>query len=196
MPPRPGTVVRPTPADGCRSTKQVADELDVTVIRLHRLVKAGHITPAGTAEGSGSRIRWSDQDLAEARRIIARIDWGMTPEAAARRSDPPLPAPQHGHDAPPWVHAVLPSEIVRQRQLGWPDFHPEDFCHICGRRNSATWTAPAVDWNAVIDGHGGIFCPSCWAALYEDATGQPRTHWWVIAQQHGEPDPAIVAEGA
>ena len=78
--------------------------------------------------------------------------------------------------APAWVAAVLPSEIVRQRQSGWPDFHPEDFCHICGRRNPV-WSAPAEDWTAVVDGHGGIFCPSCFAQLYEAATGVPNALW-------------------
>lgn len=73
-------------------------------------------------------------------------------------------------DAPAWVQAVLPSEIVRQRQLGWPDFHPEDFCHICGRRNPV-WSAPPAEWNALVDGHGGIFCPSCFAQMYESVHG-------------------------
>ncbi len=45
-----------------------------------------------------------------------------------------------------WIAAVLPEEIVRQRQLGWPDFHPEDFCHRCGRRNPV-WYADAALWN-------------------------------------------------
>lgn len=82
---------RPAPDDGLRSTAEVAAALDVTTRRLHLLITAGHLTPQIAPTGPGSRIRWSDQDLAEARRIIARIDWGMTPAAAARTIDPPLP---------------------------------------------------------------------------------------------------------
>ncbi len=26
-------------------------------------------------------------------------------------------------------------EINAQRDAGWPDFHPEDYCHRCGRPN-------------------------------------------------------------
>jgi hypothetical protein len=84
--------------------------------------------------------------------------------------------PAETPNAPAWVHSVLPSEIVRQRQIGWRDFHPEDFCHICGRRNPV-WFAPAVDWDAVVDGHGGIFCPSCFTGLYAAATGNDRAVW-------------------
>ena len=79
--------------------------------------------------------------------------------------------------APMWVAAVLPSEIVRQRRLGWPDFHPEDFCHICGRRNPV-WSAPAADWSEVHgDGHAGIYCPSCFAVLFAAAVGTDRVCW-------------------
>lgn len=81
-------------------------------------------------------------------------------------SDAPAP------NAPSWVQSVLPSDIVQQRQLGWPDFHPEDFCHVCGRRNPV-WSAPAADWDAVINGHGGIFCPSCFADLYDSTQTRP-----------------------
>lgn len=88
---------RPAPADGLRSTAEVAAALDITEMRLLRLVKAGTITPAVPPAGPGSRVRWSDPDVAEVARIVARIDWGMTPEAAARRVDPPLPAPPGHH---------------------------------------------------------------------------------------------------
>lgn len=87
-------------------------------------------------------------------------------------------------NAPAWVQSVTPAEIVRQRQLGWPDFHPEDFCHICGHRNPI-WSAPAEDWSTVIDGHGGIFCPSCWVTLYESVVGH-RVGWWLT------PDDAVI----
>ena len=98
-------------------------------------------------------------------------------------------------NAPSWVQSVAPAEIVRQRLLGWPDFHPEDFCHICGHRNPV-WSAPAGDWSTVIDGHGGIFCPSCWATLYEAEVGRPMLWWFVAQDPHGDfpapsPDPTM-----
>jgi hypothetical protein len=48
--------------------------------------------------------------------------------------------------------------ISRQRARGWVDFHPEDFCHQCGRRFHY-WHAP--DWYDVQDGALGIICPVC-----------------------------------
>ena len=79
-------------------------------------------------------------------------------------------------NAPEWVESVLPSTIVEQRRLGWPDFHPEDFCHVCGHRNPV-WFAPAVDWVAAVDGHAGIFCPSCFARIYAGANPEDRPIW-------------------
>ena len=89
-----------------------------------------------------------------------------------------------GVNAPVWVAAVLPEEIVRQRQLGWPDFHPEDFCHRCGRRNPIWWTEQAVWLAATLEranqtGHEGIFCPSCFTDLHEQETGDRRS-WHLV----------------
>jgi len=102
--------------------------------------------------------------------------------------------PAETPNAPAWVHSVLPSEIVRQRQIGWRDFHPEDFCHICGRRNPV-WFAPAVDWDAVVDGHGGIFCPSCFTGLYAAATGNDRAVWEFRTFTPAEPAPSGLESG-
>lgn len=55
---------------------------------------------------------------------------------------------------------VTPDEVAEQRAKGWPDFHPEDFCHRCGRRNPK-WFSP--DWHELPDGHAGILCPACFA---------------------------------
>lgn len=76
--------------------------------------------------------------------------------------------------APQWVQAVTPNEIVHQRLLGWPDFHPEDFCHQCGQRN-LVWWADSELWNAatagLARGQMEVLCPSCFAAGWEAATG-------------------------
>jgi hypothetical protein len=68
-----------------------------------------------------------------------------------------------GTNAPDWVQAVLPEEIGRQRAMGWPDFHPEDFCHRCGRRNPV-WSGDLRDWRIATEqrprGVLDILCPS------------------------------------
>lgn len=70
---------------------------------------------------------------------------------------------------------VEPDEIERQRSLGWPDFHPEDYCHRCGKA-IPVWHADSELWFTAFpeargsDG-GGIMCPSCFAFAYEQATG-------------------------
>jgi hypothetical protein len=79
--------------------------------------------------------------------------------------------------APGWAHAVTPDTIVAQRAAGWPDFHPEDFCHRCGRRNPC-WSASRAAWAVARgDDHGGgIVCPSCFIELHEAATGA-KVNW-------------------
>ncbi|HEU5026640.1 MAG TPA: hypothetical protein VFV01_17115 [Spirillospora sp.] len=81
-----------------------------------------------------------------------------------------------GGKAPQWVQSVTPNEIVHQRLLGWPDFHPEDFCHQCGQRNPVWW-ADSELWNTttagLARGQMGVLCPSCFAAGWEAATGLP-----------------------
>ena len=58
-------------------------------------------------------------------------------------------------------------EIERQRVLGWPEFHPEDYCHRCGLQN-ACWYAPSPLWNAVMGDSGqGIVCMLCFVEIAE-----------------------------
>jgi hypothetical protein len=77
-------------------------------------------------------------------------------------------------DGPP--RSVSPAEIARQRELGWPDFYPEDYCHICGGDNPPwvtdreTWLIATKEW-ASRTGREGICCPSCFARMYFKATG-------------------------
>jgi hypothetical protein len=71
---------------------------------------------------------------------------------------------------------VTPEYIVAQRELGWPDIHPEDYCHICGSSNPlwvtdrATWLTATAQW-ATETGREGICCPSCFARMHATATG-------------------------
>lgn len=85
-----------------------------------------------------------------------------------------------------WIAAVLPEEIVRQRQLGWPDFHPEDFCHRCGRRNPV-WYADAALWNEGTagrreeTGRDSVLCPSCFVDLHEQQNGKRQGFLWRLS---------------
>lgn len=86
-----------------------------------------------------------------------------------------------GGYAPPWVQSVTLAEIARQRELGWPDFHPEQFCHRCGNKNLRGWHAETEQWYQAMqvrdtDG-GGIVCPICFAELWEGQTGLTRILW-------------------
>lgn len=85
--------------------------------------------------------------------------------------------------------SVLPEEIIRQRALGWPDFHPEDFCHRCGRRNVTSWGADAEAWKVATRnrerGTADILCPSCFVVLHEQETGD-WSHWHLTLEVHGE----------
>lgn len=72
------------------------------------------------------------------------------------------------------VVAVDPDEVLRQRDLNWPDFHPERFCHRCGRRN-INWYVESSFWNDAVAGPGrgvvSILCPVCFVEQHEAATG-------------------------
>lgn len=71
-----------------------------------------------------------------------------------------------GGYAPDWVESVRPDEIPRQRARGWPDFHPEDFCHRCGHRNPVWCIDDRWPFDTLED---TILCPSCFARQ----TGRP-----------------------
>lgn len=72
---------------------------------------------------------------------------------------------------------VALDEIDRQRSLGWPDFHPEDFCHRCGHPNTRSWFTARETWEeAKINGRWNeIICPSCFSELWERAIGRHAT---------------------
>lgn len=54
--------------------------------------------------------------------------------------------------------------------------HPEAFCDLCGQRNVWSWSVAREEW--AIAGLGPeIVCPSCFAELHFDATGE-----WVTWQ--------------
>lgn len=58
----------------------------------------GHIVPSGhSPRGSGEYAIWTGLDIRRIKRIVARVKWGLTLDAAARTEDPETPLP-----APPW----------------------------------------------------------------------------------------------
>ena len=61
-------------------------------------------------------------------------------------------------------------EIAEQRAKGWPDFHPEDYCHRCGRSNICWYTASTL-WNEAVPLVSPILCPQCFVAAWETVTG-------------------------
>lgn len=71
---------------------------------------------------------------------------------------------------------VTPKYIADQRERGWPDVHPEDYCHFCGEANPTwctdreTWLAATAAW-AKKTGREGILCPNCFTAMHRAATG-------------------------
>lgn len=74
---------------------------------------------------------------------------------------------------------VTPEAIRRQRELGWPDFHPETYCHRCGGRNLTSWSVPSEMWNRAASPRD-ILCPQCWTRAYEAATGAEFLHWSLL----------------
>lgn len=79
---------------------------------------------------------------------------------------------------------MTPLQIAEQRALGWPDIHPEDFCHRCGARNidwftdRESWIAATSAW-AAETGREGICCVTCFADMYREATGRNPT--WKVS---------------
>lgn len=72
---------------------------------------------------------------------------------------------------------IDPDEIKRQRSLGWPDIHPEDYCHRCGVAfdpwfvDRETWLTATATW-ARETGREGICCVTCFAEMHRQETGR------------------------
>jgi hypothetical protein len=72
--------------------------------------------------------------------------------------------------------SIDPATIPDQRAKNWADWHPETYCHRCGRRNIWSWYADSAVWNEAEGDGGGILCPVCFVADHERVTGA-RTSW-------------------
>lgn len=78
--------------------------------------------------------------------------------------------------------ARTPDQIAEQHAKGWPDFHPEDYCHQCGDRNPRWW---APEWPALMGTHAGILCPRCFAL------NDPESLWVVTRWERQEPGRSV-----
>ncbi len=81
------------------------------------------------------------------------------------------------------AHVEL-AEIDHQRFLGWPDFHPEDYCHRCGNRNIPSWSVDSDRFNIAMGREhqwNGIICPTCFVDLHEQASGLVTT-WRLVPE--------------
>ncbi len=63
------------------------------------------------------------------------------------------------------------AKIAEQRSRGWPDFHPEAFCHRCGRPNLWSWYVDDTEWQVAVSDTARILCPQCFVALWKEMTG-------------------------
>jgi hypothetical protein len=91
----------------------------------------------------------------------------------------------------PMKPSVTLDEIDDQRGRGWPDFHPEDYCHRCGGRNIPSWFVDSDRFNAAFGSssehpYQGIVCPGCFVEAHEQATGL-RTTWRLVIDQPFRP---------
>jgi hypothetical protein len=83
------------------------------------------------------------------------------------------------------VRITLDALRDRQRRDGWPDIHPEDYCHRCGGPN-VSWFVDSPVWNAVMRPDGPdspwrwqeIICPPCFIELAGGGT-------WELKPSHG-----------
>lgn len=90
--------------------------------------------------------------------------------------------------------SVDPATIPAQQAAGWPDWHPEDYCHRCGRRNISWYTDSAV-WNQVHGGSGPIWCPVCFVTAYEQTTGL-RPSWRLAPADRSDETGALIRSEA
>lgn len=75
--------------------------------------------------------------------------------------------------------------IEAQRLAGWPDIHPEDYCHKCGVAfepwftDRETWLAGTSAW-AAQTGREGICCMPCFIEMFKENTG--REPMWRLSE--------------
>ena len=141
----------------------------------------------------------SDERLAEIRKVVTKqAGWMKVPESSMRTIERELLAEVDRLRSDPVRQAegVTPEDIAAQRAKGWPDFHPEDFCHRCGRPNIQSWFVASPLWNAAIRNEDGtvrdgyppseIICPQCFTQADEAMLGGGYRTWELVPERvHG-----------
>lgn len=162
---------------GHLGTKRAIDACIAPLVE--RLNQAGLSTIASCC---GHNKRPASIVLEDGRELVIARNW-----EEGRRIDTLFPGISYDPARP----RVGLSEIDEQRAKGWPDFHPEDFCHRCGNRNVSSWYAPGELWNAVMGGvadeWNGIVCPPCFTELA--AVKGVHTGTWKLVPETWEPTP-------
>lgn len=73
-------------------SKELCDQAGITHRQLLHWIERGYVTPTRGHGGYGTRYEWDEFAAARVIMVARRVEWGMTPEAAARTEDPKLPA--------------------------------------------------------------------------------------------------------
>lgn len=94
---RPHADLPPTLADrpeGALTSAEVVQFTGASYRQLDYWTRTGRIEPSIATPVDSGTVRWWSQDDADRIAVaVARIQWGMTVDAALRSDDPPLPAP-------------------------------------------------------------------------------------------------------
>ena len=96
--------------------------------------------------------------------------------------------------------SVSAEDITTQRAAGWPDFHPEDFCHRCGHKN-VSWYIDGSTWADVMRSGDPlswgrwqeIICIPCFIELAEERAG--GCAWRITRDEHGSESLALLHVG-
>jgi hypothetical protein len=93
---------------------------------------------------------------------------------------------------------VALADIDLQRERGWTEFHPEDYCHRCGQRNVQAWFADAATWRPTMqvpkEQWNGIVCPQCFTELYAAAFPVPPPIWRLVLFQGAHQEVVSISE--
>lgn len=79
--------------EGCLSSREVCDLAGISHRTLLYWRGRGYVAPTFGGNGTGDPAWWGPYAADRVVAIAARVAWGMTPDAAARDTDPPLPDP-------------------------------------------------------------------------------------------------------
>lgn len=74
---------------------EVCERAGISHRQLIYWIRRGYVSPTVGGVGPGTPLGFDWVAVSQVVRVADRVRWGMTPEAAARTIDPPLPEPPH-----------------------------------------------------------------------------------------------------